>query len=137
MSDRSFIDSNILIYSDDAAHPEKQERAIDLITRCQSQRSGVLSTQVLQEYFVNSTRKLGVDAAVARRKVELFSRLDVVETRVDDILAAIDLHRLHGFPFWDAMVLRSALKAGCRRLYSDDFQHGRRLDGLVIVNPFL
>jgi predicted nucleic acid-binding protein len=136
MAERSFLDSNVLIYTDDASSPAKQRTAIQLIARCRRQRNGVVSLQVLEEYFSISTRKLGVDAAIARRKAELFSQLSTVATHVEDVLAAIDLHRLHQFSFWDALVIRSALQAGCSRLYSEDLQHGRRIDGVEIVNPF-
>jgi predicted nucleic acid-binding protein len=61
----------------------------------------------------------------------------VAEPSVSDILAAIDMHRLHGFSFWDALVLRMAKQAGCRILLSEDMQHGRESDGVQIVNPFL
>lgn len=136
MRGSSFLDSNILIYTDDAGSPAKQTVAIDLVQRCHAGRSGVLSVQVLQEYFVVTTRKLGVNAAVARRKAELFSRMHVVATGPDDVLAAIDLHRLHGLSFWDALIVRSALNAGCARIYSEDFQEGRRFEGVEVVNPF-
>jgi predicted nucleic acid-binding protein len=91
---------------------------------------------VLQEYFVTVTRKLNVDSPLARRKVEILSEFDVVVPEVTDILAAIDLHRLHGFSFWDALVLRAAQQAGCRVLFSEDFQESREIDGVQIVNPF-
>jgi predicted nucleic acid-binding protein len=136
MAERSFLDSNVLISTDDASSPAKQRTAIQLIARCRRQRNGVVSLQVLEEYFSISTRKLGVDAAIARRKAELFSQLSTVATHVEDVLAAIDLHRLHQFSFWDALVIRSAHQAGCSRLYSEDLQHGRRIDGVEIVNPF-
>jgi predicted nucleic acid-binding protein len=79
---------------------------------------------------------LCVEAALARRKVELLSELDVVVPDVADILAAIDLHRLHGFSFWDALIVRSAKQAGCSVLLSEDMQDARDIDGLQIVNPF-
>lgn len=91
---------------------------------------------MLQEYFTIATHKLGVDRAIAQRKVELFTQLHLVATGLDDILAAVDLHRLHEFSFWDALIVRSTLRSGCRILYSEDFQHGRRVDGLQILNPF-
>jgi predicted nucleic acid-binding protein len=93
--------------------------------------------QVLQEYFVTATRKLGVDVRVARRKVELLAEFDVAAPDVADILAAIDLHRLHGFSFWDALILRSAKQAGCKILLTEDFQQSREVDGVRIENPFL
>src|SRR5512143_3416498 len=125
----SFLDSNILIYTDDHGSPAKQRVALGLIERCKKHDRGVLSTQVLQEYFTITTRKLGVDLKIARRKVELFGQFHLVATGLDDILAAIALHRLHAFPFWDALIVRSALVSGCRTLYSEDFQHGRRIEG--------
>src|SRR5262249_61737025 len=97
---------------------------------------GVLSLQVLQEYFVTSTKKLHLDTGIARRKVELLAEFDVVAPDLGDILAAIDLHRLHGFPFWDALVVQTAKQSVCRTLFSEDMQHGKEIDGVRIVNPF-
>ena len=87
-------------------------------------------------YFVTVTRKLGVDPRIARRKVELLAEFDVAAPGVADILAAIDLHRLHGFSFWDALILRAAKQAGCRVLFSEGMQDGGEIDGVRIVNPF-
>lgn len=137
MSDRSFFDTNVLVYADDKAAPAKQRRAIDLVATHRRAGTGVVSLQVLQEYFVTVTRKLHVDAKIARRKVELLAEFDVVAPDLDDVLAAIDLHRLHGFSFWDALVLRAAKQAGCKILFSEDFQPGRAIDGVQIVNPFV
>src|ERR1700756_6081841 len=122
MSARSFFDTNVLVYADDQSSPAKQRRAIELVTEHRRARTGVVSLQVLQEYFVTVTRNLHVDARIARRKVELLSEFDVAAPEVADILAAIDLHRLHGFSFWDALVLQSAKQAGCRVLFSEDLQ---------------
>jgi predicted nucleic acid-binding protein len=136
MSVRSFFDTNVLVYADDRAAPAKQRRALALVAEHRRARTGVLSLQVLQEYFVTVTKKLGVDAATARRKVELLAEFDVAAPDVADILAAIDLHRLHGFSFWDALILRSAKEAGCRVLLTEDFQQQREVDGVRVVNPF-
>jgi predicted nucleic acid-binding protein len=97
--------------------------------------SGVVSLQVLQEYFVAVTRKLKVDPHVARRKVDLLAEFDVAAPGVADVIAAIDLHRLHGFSFWDALVIRSAGQAGCRILFSEDMQEVQEIDGVRVVNP--
>ena len=136
MGVRSFLDSNILVYTDDQDAPEKQSAALDLIEEARLRRSGVISTQVLQEYFVAATRKLKVRPGIARRKVEIFARLDVVQVDLDLILGAIDLYRLHALSFWDALIIRAALANGCTVLYSEDLQTGQRLNGLQIVNPF-
>jgi predicted nucleic acid-binding protein len=108
MSVRSFLDTNVLIYADTADQPEKRSIAATLLNSHRRDRTGVVSVQVLQEYFVTATRKLGLEAADARRKVELIADFDVVVPEVNDVLAAIDLHRLHGFSFWDALVVRAA-----------------------------
>jgi predicted nucleic acid-binding protein len=137
MSDRSFFDTNVLVYADDRAIPAKQRRAVELVAEHRRAGTGVLSSQVLQEYFVTVTRKLHVEAKIARRKIELLAEFDLVVPDLDDILAAIDLHRLHGFSFWDALVLRAAKESACTILYSEDLQPGRVIDGVQIVNPFV
>jgi predicted nucleic acid-binding protein len=133
---RSFFDTNVLIYADDKSTPAKQKRAIELVTEHRRARTGVVSLQVLQEYFVTVTRKLHVDPRVVRRKVELLAEFDVVSPDVADVLAAIDLHRLHQINFWDALIIRAAKQAGCSILCSEDMQDRREIDGLQIVNPF-
>lgn len=136
MSARSFFDTNILIYTDDRAAPAKQRSALELVAEHRLAGTGVVSLQVLQEYFVTVTRKLHVEAQIARRKVELLAEFDVAVLGLPDILAAIDLHRLHQFSFWDALILRAAQRTGCSVLYSEDLQQEREVDGVRIVNPF-
>jgi len=136
MPARSFFDTNVLVYADDKAAPAKQRRALDLVIEHRRAQTGVISLQVLQEYFVTVTRKLRVEPSIARRKVELLAEFHVAVPDVADILAAIDLHRLHNLSFWDALVIRSAKQSGCSILFSEDMQHTRDLDGLKIVNPF-
>ena len=136
MSARSFFDTNVLIYTDDRAAPAKQRRALELVAEHRRAGTGVVSLQVLQEYFVTVTRKLQVEAQVARRKVELLAEFDVAAPGLPDILAAIDLHRLHKFSFWDALILRAAMQTGCAVLFSEDMQQAREVDGVRIVNPF-
>jgi predicted nucleic acid-binding protein len=136
-SSRTFLDTNILVYSDDPRDPAKQRKAVTLIKENLLLRTGVISLQVIQEYFVSATGKLKLCAELAKRRVEVFARFYVAEPKVDDILAAIDLHRLHGFSYWDALILRCAKQAGCRVVLSEDMQHGRVVDGVRIVDPFL
>jgi predicted nucleic acid-binding protein len=133
MSARSFFDTNILVYADDKSSPTRH--AVELVAEHRIHGTGVVSLPVLQEYFVTVTRKLHVDAQIARRKVELLAEFDLAAPEVADVLAAIDLHRLHGLSFWDALVLRTAKRAGCAVLFSEDFQHAE-MDGIRIVNPF-
>lgn len=136
MSVRSFFDTNLLVYTDDHDAPEKQQRALELLADHRRDRSGVVSTQVLQEYFSAATGKLGVDDTLARRKVELFARLELVEVGVRTLLAAIDHRRLHGGSIWDALIVRAAVDAGCRVLFTEDSEL-LAVDGLQVVNPFV
>jgi len=134
---RTFLDTNILVYADDRRYPAKRRKAVDLTKDHLAQRAGVVSTQVLQEYFVTATGKLKLDAAIARNKVEIYSRFEVAVPSVNDILASIDLHRIHGFSFWDALIVRMAGQSGCRVLLSEDMQHGRLVDSVEIISPFV
>jgi predicted nucleic acid-binding protein len=136
MSVRSFFDTNIIVYSDNKSAAAKRRRAIDLLAEHRRAGTGVVSLQVLQEYFVTATRKLRVEPAVARRKLELLAEFQVAAPQLTDVLAAIDLHRLHGFSFWDALILRMAQQAGCRVLFSEDLQESRQVEGILVVNPF-
>jgi len=136
MSVRSFFNTNVIVYTDDSSAPAKQGRARALFREHRRSRSGVVSTQVLQEYFVTATRKLGLSAEAARRKVELLAEFDVAKPELEDILAAIDLHRLHKLSFWDALIVRMAKQSGCTILFSEDMPHARQIEGIRVVNPF-
>jgi predicted nucleic acid-binding protein len=136
VTERLFLDTNVLVYADDASAGEKQRIAQAALEGSIKRGVATLSTQVLQEYFVIATRKLHLDAAAARRRIELLSTLDVVEIDVPTILNAIDLHRLHAIAFWDALVVQSAAVGGCARLLTEDLQHGRSYAGVTVENPF-
>jgi predicted nucleic acid-binding protein len=92
---------------------------------------------VLQEYFAAITRKLGVDAELAQRKVEILARGKVVRFEARDVIAAIELHRLTRISFWDSMIVHAARLAGATVLYTENLQHGAVLGGVTVVNPFL
>jgi predicted nucleic acid-binding protein len=136
-SPRSFLDTNLLVYSDDPRDPVKQAIAIETVANHLRNKTGVVSLQVLQEYFTSATGKLKLTADLAKRRVEFFALMQLVEPGISDILAAIDLHRLHGLSYWDALILHAAKKAGCRQLLTEDLQHGQVIDGVKIVNLFL
>jgi predicted nucleic acid-binding protein len=131
-----FVDTNVFIYADDARDAVKQARARELVRRLLHERSGKVSLQVLQEFFAAATRKLGLSALDARRRVEVFAHMDVVRLDIGDVLAAIDLHRLHELSIWDALIVRAAVLSGCRTLYTEDLENGRRFESLEIVDPF-
>jgi predicted nucleic acid-binding protein len=91
----------------------------------------------LQEYYAVITRKLGIDAEQAQRKVEILAQEKVVRFDSRDVIAAIELHRLTRISFWDAMIVHAARLAGASVLYTEDLQHGAVLGGVPVVNPFL
>jgi predicted nucleic acid-binding protein len=133
---RIFFDTNILIYADDADAGAKRERAQQVIEAALGNGNGVLSTHVLQEYFVVATRKLGMSAEIAQQKVEILATMTVIVVEVEHVVEAIKLHRLYGYSFWDCLILHCAKAAGCPRLLSEDMQHGRTIEGVAIENPF-
>lgn len=132
----AFFDTNILLYADDADAGAKTGIARDLLRRCMVDRTGALSTQVLQEFYVNARKKLKMDGASARARIEVYLAFDVVTVTPSLLLAAVDLHRLDSISFWDALVIRAAEHAGCDTLYSEDLQSGRRFGPVHVVNPF-
>ena len=136
MKKPEFFDTNIFVYADDEAAPAKQDRAIQLIANARRWGTLVVSLQVMQEYFAVVTRKLGVDAALAQRKVELLARTRVVRFDETDVIAAIELHRLTRISFGDAMIVHAARMAGADVLYSEDLQAGAILGGVRVENPF-
>ncbi len=133
---RTFFDTNVLLYSDDPRDLDKQQTALRLIKEHMLARTGVLSLQVLQEYFASARGKLKLSGELAKRRVEVFAKFQVCEPNVGDLLAAIDLHRLHEFSLWDALVIQMAKKSASRVLLSEDMQDDREIDGVRIVNPF-
>ncbi len=136
MSELAFFDTNVLVYCDDAAAPDKQNAAISVFQEHQRLNTAVLSLQVLQEYFVTVTRKLGLAADLAQRKVELLSHCRLVYFTAKDVIAAIELHRLNRLSFWDAMIVHAARVAGCAVLYSEDLHDGSVIGGVRVINPF-
>ena len=131
-----FFDTNVLLYADDGDAGAKTGIARDLIRRSMSERTGVVSTQVLQEFYVNARKKLKLDGAAARARIEVYVGFDVVMVTPSLVLAAVDLNRLDTVSFWDALIIRAAEHAGCDILYSEDLQAGRRFGAVRVVNPF-
>ena len=120
MNDLAFFDTNVLVYADDRSSPAKQKKAIALFAEHLSRRTAVVSLQVLQEYFAAATRKLKLTPEAAQRKVEIIARSKVVRFDSNDVIAAIELHRLIQISFWDALIVHAARSAGVGTLYSED-----------------
>lgn len=136
---RVFVDTNVFVYLFDRDAPEKSRVAQDILQRQQRDLELVISTQVLQEFYVAVTRKLArpVPADVAERAVRDLSRLSVVAATTDLVMDAISLSGRESFSFWDAMIVEAAHRASVEQLLSEDMQDGRVIGSLTIHNPFL
>jgi predicted nucleic acid-binding protein len=134
----SFVDTNILIYAEDRDAKGKHEVARTLIVDLWESREGVVSVQVLQEFYVNVTKKLKKPLTVAKAKdiIEEYLTWTVVDNTGRLVLDAIDLQRKTQLSFWDSLIVQAAIQSGCDRLYSEDMNAGQRFGPVTLVNPF-
>ena len=136
MTSKIFIDTNILVYALDKAEPEKQEQARELLRKAESDRLGVISTQILQEYYVIAIRKLKVDPELAKRIISSLSKFEVVVISQPIIEKAIDISISNKISFWDALIVSSAIAARCRIIWTEDLNHVQSINKIKIENPF-
>ncbi len=136
MSDRRFVDTNLLVYAHDVSTGIKHDKARELIESLWGDRSGVLSTQVLQELYV-SLRKAPrpLPAAEARRIVSEYLRWEVVVNTGESVLQAVDLEMRYRLSFWDALIVQAAAASGAEVLYSEDLSSGQVYGTVRVVNP--
>ena len=136
---RVFFDTNVLVYLFDDDAPEKQALARTVLQREVEDGRAVLSTQVLQEFFVATTRKLAdpLSSEDGERAVRDLAELPVIQVTTRLVLDAVRRTRKTGFSFWDALIIETALVGGADRLLTEDLQHGQRIDGLLVENPFI
>jgi predicted nucleic acid-binding protein len=138
MNDRAFVDTNVLVYAHDRSAGGKHEVARVLVGRLWQERSGVVSTQVLQELYVNLRRKAAspLSASLAREVIEDYLRWPLVENGGEAILRAMAVERRHGLSFGDALIVQAAQDAGVALLYSEDLSHGHKYGPVTVENPF-
>ena len=137
MSDRYFVDTNILMYAHDKAAGTKHERAKALVEELWRNRTGVVSTQVLQELAVNLRKKAGrpLDAKATREIVTDYLTWQVVVNGGESILEALDLEARFQISFWDALVVQAAHTSGADVLYSEDLSDGQTYGAVRVINP--
>lgn len=137
MTEYVFVDTNILVYAHGVgdADPRAVEARATLAELWRTD-SGMLSTQVLQEFYSVATRKLGLEPKQARGIVASYTDWCSVNTDVGLIVSGSRLTEEHSLSFWDALIIEAALRANASRLLSEDLQHGRTFGGLVVENPF-
>lgn len=136
--DKTFVDTNILVYAYDRSAGSKRQKAQRVLAGLWKSGLGVVSTQVIQEFFVTVTRKLPnpIDVNTAKDIVNDFLKWNHVTVEGTMILDAIDLHRNHGYSFWDSLIIVAAQQADCKLLLSEDLASGHALAGVTIRNPF-
>lgn len=137
-NDRTFVDTNVLIYAHDVDAGRKHEVAKDLLRALWVERVGMLSTQVLQEFYVNATRKIRkpLTKPEARNVVDTYAPWCVDGITTNDLTAAFQLEDRAHIGFWDALIIAVAARAGACRLVSEDLNAGQTIAGVTIHNPF-
>lgn len=138
MSGKAFVDTNVLIYAHDAGAGVKRDIAAALLRQLWETREGVLSMQVLQEFYVNATKKIRTPLAkpVARGIITTYAPWCVEGPVPADLTAAYEIEDSAKIGFWDALIVAAAARAGAVRILSEDLNNGQSIAGLVIENPF-
>jgi predicted nucleic acid-binding protein len=135
MSDE-FVDTNVLVYANDAAAGGKYYIASELVERLSLERRGVLSSQVLAELYSIVTRKLRIPAAEAENILESLGHWPLHQPAHADLIRASRLHRRFQVQWWDALLINSAIELGCTTLWSEDLNHGQQYGPVTVRNPF-
>jgi predicted nucleic acid-binding protein len=134
-----FVDTNVLIYAHDESAGDKHTRAKALLQELWADRTGCVSIQVLQEFYVNVTQKVAIPltAEAAAQIIADLSVWQVHQPNVDDVLDAIRLQARHRLSFWDAMIVTSAVALECQIVWSEDLNPGQRFATVTVTNPFV
>jgi len=138
MSERVFLDTNVLVYVFDGDSQAKQAEAQRLLRSAATRGQACISTQVLQEFYVVTTRKLArpLSHDEAARALIGFAALPVVQVDAKSVMAAVARSGRQSISLWDAMIVQAAIESGCHAILTEDLQHGQEMDGVTIVNPF-
>jgi predicted nucleic acid-binding protein len=134
-----FVDTNIIVYAYDVSAGEKHRKAVEIMKDIWSTGYGIISSQVLQEFFVNVTRKIAKPLSVltAKEIVKDLLKWKTVSINGEIILEAIDIHNEHKYSFWDSAIIAAAIEGGAGVLLSEDLTNKQQIKGLVIKNPFI
>jgi len=133
---KMFLDTSILIYSLDSSNPRKKTISRKYLRKCTEENCGVISTQILQEFFIVSTRKMGVEPLTAKSLVHSFQNFETVLVTPEIIESAVDCHILNRISFWDALVVVAAESSKCDVVLTEDMNDGQIIRGVRIHNPF-
>ena len=136
---RAFFDTNILAYEFDNSAIQKQKVSRELLDNWRPSGFFVISTQVLQEFFVVLTKKFrpSFPYKKAQQLIKMYSQYNVYTNSPDTILKAVELSEHNRLSFWDSLILAAAIESGCRILFTEDMNHGQQIENIKIVNPFI
>lgn len=139
MSDKIFVDTNILVYAHDLDAGNKHKVAAKAIAELWESKNGTLSTQVLQELYVTLTRKMAqpLDKITARRLLQKYFSWDVAINDLQMILQASEIEETYNLSFWDSMIVAAACSKNATIILTEDLSHGQYIEGVLIQNPFL
>lgn len=137
MTDAVFVDTNILVYAHDRNAGDKRVRAAQTLERLWDERTGRVSIQVLQEFYVTATQKLATARASAREVILTYTPWVHYPTTPETILRASEISELAQLSFWDALIVASAEQAGATQLYTEDLNAGQTIAGVRIINPLV
>jgi predicted nucleic acid-binding protein len=140
MSGRFFIDTNLFVYTFDAQAPARAKKAAQLIRRAADTGEGIISFQVVQEFFSVAFRRFPQPMSIADAEQYLITVLRpllAVHSSPAIYFEALRILEKHRLSWYDSLILAAAVEGQCDKLYSEDFQHGRKIEGLRIENPFV
>jgi predicted nucleic acid-binding protein len=134
-----FLDTNILVYAHDKAHPNKMAKAQELIFQGLRTKQAAISAQVLSEFFVTITQKAKKPMTIelARREIEMLANLEIAEIDASMVLRAIVIKQRWQLNYWDSLIIAAAERTKCSMVCSEDFSDGQRFGTIVIRNPFV
>ncbi len=138
MLDKTFIDTNILVYAYDTDEPIKQARAQEILKRGIEEETAILSVQVVGEFFTVVTRRIPNPLSIdeAEEVLNLLSILPIIDLDLRMVRQAVDIHRQYGIAYWDALIVAAAHRTECTQILTEDLNSGQSYHGITVVNPF-
>jgi len=132
-----FIDTNILVYAIDNIDKIKNERARDVLKKIIEKHHPVISTQVINEFFVVATKKLKADPIIVKNIIHNYKNMEIVNTDLQLIEEAIDISVISQLSFWDSLIIAAAEKSNCEFVFSEDLNSGQNYRGVLLLNPLI
>jgi predicted nucleic acid-binding protein len=139
MTDNSFLDTNILVYSYDTHDAVKQEKAQAILAGGVASETCFLSVQVLGEFFNVVTKQIQdpMSPEEAKKIVDILCFMPVLDIDLAMVKRAIDTHIVYYISYWDALIIAAAERAECKQIYSEDLNHGQIYNDIRVKNPFI